>query len=113
MKISDPMRCLSGGAAVALFLLFPAGFQAPAGAATKALPDRVRTGAIVEKAAYRRCSWRQGVRYCGGRAQRPRARQRDSGYGYDYGTPLPEFYPFGSEGWWLAMERDGRVFRGP
>ena len=108
MKISNSM---SGGAAgAALFFLLPAtAYAAPVDAVAKAVADQVRAGPAIEKAAYRHCSWRQGVRYCRPSANRPRIRERGSGYGYDYGAPRAEFYPTGSAAWWQAMEREGRT----
>jgi hypothetical protein len=119
MKSSASLSYLSGGAAaLGLLLLSSASVQAvPTGAVATALGDQVHASANIVEAVSRRCYWRRGVRYCREAADRPRIQERRSGYGYgygyDYGTPRPEFYPFGSSAWWHAMEREGRVFRGP
>jgi hypothetical protein len=60
---------------------------------------------LSENAAYRRCAWRHGVRYCG----YSRYRRYGSGYGFSYGNPKAEFYRPGSHAWWDAMEREGRT----
>ena len=111
MKIGTSMKYVSGGSAgaVLLFMLPAAAYAAPVDAVAKALADQVRAGAAIEKAAYRHCSWRQGVRYCRPSAERPRTREHRSGYGYAYGSPPAEFYPTGSAAWWQAMEREGRT----
>ena len=58
----------------------------------------------VEKAADRRCWWRNGVRRCAWNRSRPRV----YGYGYYYGRPRPEAFPTGSTAWWRAMDYEGR-----
>jgi len=58
----------------------------------------------VEKAAYRRCWRRRGVRHCSGSRRAPRV----YGYGDYYGRPRPEAFPTGSTSWWRAMDYEGR-----
>ena len=66
---------------------------------------QVSTPRLAEKAAYRRCTWRNGVRRCSyGRYGR-----YGRGYGFSYGNPKAEFYRPGSHAWWDAMEREGRT----
>jgi hypothetical protein len=114
MRIDNSMHCLRGAACAALLLIAPAAaYAAPAGTVTRALADQARVDASIDLVAYRHCSWRNGVRHCRRIAARPRVQEPGTGYGYAYGTPRAEFYPTGSTAWWHAMEREGRVFRGP
>ena len=75
---------LTGGAAAGAFaLMLTAAQAAPLGAGGTDLKSGA-TAAPVEKAAYRRCWFRNGVRYC---------RWFDDDYGYyDYDTP---YYGYG------------------
>lgn len=72
---------------------------APAGGAT-AMRSTLQQSSVVEKAADRRCWWRDGVRHCSRRGARV--------YGYYYGRPRPEAFPTGSTAWWRAMDLEGR-----
>lgn len=60
-----------------------------------------------------RCSYHGEQRRCAPSLKRTHKEERRSGYGYTYGRPKAEFYPFGSAEWWEAMEGEGRVFNGP
>jgi hypothetical protein len=106
---SDSMRLLAS-AALAAFL---AAASSPSGAtALSGVNQPGYAGSSVHAVAYRRCTIRQGRRHC--RNVEPRrapSEQTERGYGYDYGTPPPEFYPTGSSAWWQAMEREGRTGR--
>jgi hypothetical protein len=72
-------------------------------------------GSAVQHVADRRCVAGQGGRHCRRGQPRPQAepRQKEQGYGYDYGTPRAEFYPTGSTHWWRAMELEGRTAVSP
>ena len=77
---------------------------APASAASD-MRSAVQQTSQVEKAAYRRCRWRNGVRRCAWVQTDPDA--YEDGY-YYYGRPRPEAYPTGSTAWWRAMDYEGR-----
>jgi len=57
---------------------------------------------VVEKAAHRRCWWREGRRYC------RLVERRDYGVDLYVGRPRPEAFPTGSTAWWRAMDYEGR-----
>jgi hypothetical protein len=102
--------CWTGGAALSLAI---GTVPARAGAIMQVPAGHVHAGASVQRVSDQRCSWRNGKRQCHTNAEHRRKEGHRSGYGYAYGRPRAEFYPFGSEEWWQAMEREGRVFQGP
>lgn len=65
---------------------------------TALMKPPVQVDPVVDQIAYR-CWWRDGERFCSRRAER--------GYGYDYGRPRPEAFPFGSTAWWRARTMKG------
>jgi hypothetical protein len=75
---------------------------APAGTAFAGLEAAAKGHAMAEKAAFRRCWWRKGVRHCRwyeGSRRRPRG---------GYSVHDPDAYPIGSSRWWQEMDRENR-----
>ena len=92
---------------------------ANAGVATNAasLVEAAQQGSAVEKAADRRCWWRNGRRRCATvRAPGPRVYRYGYNSGFDYGPGYgdysagarPEDFPTGSTAWWRAMDAEDR-----
>lgn len=95
---------MAGMAGAAVLAAAP--LAAQAAPASNAFGLRSGDASMFEKAAYRRCWWRDGRRHC--RRVEVERRPRVYGYRYYYGRPRPEDFPTGSTEWWRAMDYEGR-----
>jgi hypothetical protein len=96
----------SGSVGIVLLCFASVAAQAAPVSSVRVVTDGVsRYGALIEKAASRRCWKKGGKTEC---APARRAAPQDEGYGLRYGQPRPEDLRFGSAEWWRAMDRERR-----
>ena len=92
MQIRNAVKHISRGAAGAamVVVLSASASAAPVGSASIDLVSQARASAV-EKAAYRKCWRRDGVRHCRRSAERPRLNgfTKEQGYGYPMATRGP------------------------
>ena len=116
MQIRNAVKHISRGAAGAAMVVVSSALACatPVGSVSISLVSQARASSV-EKAAYSKCWWRDGVRHCRRSAERPRLNgsTKEPGYGYSFGNPRAETYPTGTAAWWQAMEREGRTGLSP
>jgi hypothetical protein len=99
-------RLVTAAAALAMGIIATAAEAAPIATSVVDLSAAAREVSFADKAASRRCWWRNGRRHCvrvgGSRAYGYRSQ------GSDYYEHIPEKLPYGSSSWWDQMVRENR-----